>query len=546
MSSDFILMAEQRMQMRDGIGLLANIWLPAAGDAFPVILLRTPYSNSADEFERLGFQRYLDAGYALVYQMVRGLGGSEGEFGFFFVEGEDGYDSVEWIAAQPWCDGNVAMDGGSYLGTVQWLAAREQPPHLRCIIPTVPAGDYFNELPYKGGALGIDWAASWLTAVAGGEFEFDDHGATHFEDFRPISKMWEKLGVALPLLDEILEHPLLDDYWRRIYFNDEDFRKVSVPVMTVTGWFDGDQAGSLFYWRGIEKNFPQQQHSNLIIGPWMHAECYLGGLPELGEMQFTGASVLSVQQQRIAFLDAFMKSRPQELQKLPRVQVFITGSNRWHSFDQYPPRECQPLQLHLCAGAERAAGVLSDAAPTEDGEAGFIYTPSAPVPYRMATLDHLDLESREDVLVFSTAALAQALTVLGPAQLTLHAATDGRDTDFVAKILDVTPEGKVISLSQMPGVMRARYRNGYESQELVVPDQPFELQITLPDVGHCFLPGHRLRLEISSSCFPLVDPNTNTGEDFRSDCTTRVARQRVFSGAKLSSVLNLSILSGSL
>jgi putative CocE/NonD family hydrolase len=542
MSAGYTVLEGQRIPMRDGIELIANIWLPTGGGDFPVILLRTPYSISADEYQRLGFQRYIDAGYAVVCQMVRGLGESEGEFGFFFVEGEDGYDSIEWIAAQSWCDGNVAMDGGSYLGTVQWLAAREQPPHLRCIIPSVPAGDYFNELPYKGGALGIDWAASWLTALAGGAFEFDDHGATHFEDFRPISSIPEKLGVPLPLLDEILEHPLLDDYWRRIYFDDADFRKVRVPVMTVTGWFDGDQAGSLFYWRGIEKSFPQQQHSNLVIGPWMHAECYLGGLPELGEMQFTDASVLPIQQQRIAFLDAFMKNRPDDLQQLPRVQVFITGSNRWHAFDQYPPLQCEHQQLYLHAGAERIDGRLSDTPAAADTAIGFTYTPAAPLPYRMATLDHLDLESRDDVVLFSTTVLEQALTVLGPVQLTLHAATDGRDTDFVAKLLDVAPDGKAISLSQMPGVMRARYRNGYEREELVVPDQPFKLDIMLPEVGHCFLPGHRLRLEISSSCFPLVDPNTNTGDDFRSDCTTRVARQQIFIGAALPSVLNLSIL----
>ena len=330
-----------RVPMRDGIDLSANVWLPDSDGAFPAVLLRTPYGSDAVDFERLGLRAYAEAGYAVVFQSVRGRGLSSGRFGFFFVEGPDGYDSVEWLAAQGWCNGRVAMDGGSYLGTAQWLAARERPPHLVCILPAVPAGDWFNEIPYIGGALQIDWAFSWLGSIAGLAFDFDESGDRNADRFRPLSQAERVLGAELPLYRDILQHPTLDDWWRRLYLNAEDFARIEIPVFTVTGWFDGDQAGSLYYWRGLEQHSRHPGRAQLIIGPWEHAQCYLGGEAELREMRFGGDSVLPIRTLRLDFLNEHLRpgtAPPGESGKAaPRVRVFVTGSNRWHDFEEYPP-----------------------------------------------------------------------------------------------------------------------------------------------------------------------------------------------------------------
>ena len=161
-SAKLRLLHDLRVPMRDAAALRAMRGCRPQANKFLRCFLRTPYGNDSQELERLGLRAYAESGYAVVIESVRGRGGSDGSFGFFFVEGADGYDTVEWVAAQPWCNGKVAMDGGSYLGTVQWLAARERPPHLKCILPSVPAGDWFNEIPYMGGALQVDWAFSWL------------------------------------------------------------------------------------------------------------------------------------------------------------------------------------------------------------------------------------------------------------------------------------------------------------------------------------------------------------------------------------------------
>src|SRR6056297_1328847 len=311
--------------MRDGVSLSANVWLPGVEGAFGAVILRTPYANDESEFERYGLGTYVEAGYAVVFQNVRGLGRSDGEFGFFFVEGADGYDTIEWVAAQAWCNGRVAMDGGSYLGTVQFLAAREQPPHLVCILPAVAAGNYFNELPYTGGALQIDAVFSWFGGLAGAAEDPWAGGARNPDRYRPRRDAESVLGRRLPFYQEILDHPEMDAWWRRIQFGPDDFRNIDVPVFAVTGWFDGDQAGLMHYWQGIEEYASEGVAAScLLVGPWLHAQCYLGGAPTCGELEPGDDSVIDLQALRLAFLNRHMQGSHGEEEK--RVRLFTTGS----------------------------------------------------------------------------------------------------------------------------------------------------------------------------------------------------------------------------
>ena len=530
-----------RVPMRDGVELVTNVWQPASGGPVPAVLLRTPYENDAGQLERLGLRAYVEAGYAVVLQSTRGRGGSGGSFRFFFAEGPDGYDTVEWIAAQRWCDGKVAMDGGSYLGTAQWLAAREQPPHLACIMPAVPAGDWFNEIPYMGGALQVDWAFSWLGSIAGVKFDFDTSGDKNLERFRPLAEAGSVLGAELPEYRDILRHPTPDAWWQPLLFSPTDFAGIRLPVFTVTGWFDGDQAGTLHYWHGLARHSPHAP-AELIIGPWEHPHCYLGGEPVLRELRPGPDSVLPIRELRLAFLDEHLRGRPR-LARPPRARVFTTGSNRWHEFDAYPPRT--GLQRWFLASGGRANTAAGDGRLSLAGAAGtpdrFEFDPCDPVPYKPGAADHRGLEDRADVLVYTSDALVEPLTVIGPVEAVLHVTSSARDTDFTCKLLDVHPDGRAVSLTHVGGVLRARYRYGQHRPEPLVPDRPATLPIRLSHVGHTFLPGHRLRLEVSSSCFPMVEPNTNTGTDPATETRVVRAQQSVLHDADNPSHLLLPI-----
>jgi hypothetical protein len=485
---------------------------------------------------------YVEHGYAVAMQSVRGRGGSDGRFGFFFVEGLDGYDTIEWLAERPWCNGQVAMDGGSYLGTVQWLAARERPPHLRCMLPAVPAGEWFNEIPYMGGALQVDWAFSWLGAMAGLDFDFDATGDRNLERYRPLRNAPEVLGAELPLYREILEHPTLDDWWQPLVLTAEDFAGIEIPVFAVTGWFDGDQAGSLHYWAGLEKHSRRRSAAQLVIGPWEHRQCYLGGEASVGELEIGADSILPLGKMRRAFLDEHLRRTPRD--RGPRVRVFTTGDNRWHGFESYPPPGIELKSWHL-ASAGRANTSSGDGRLDPGTGSGppdrYAFDPRDPVPYRAGARDHREIERRPDVLVYTSDALASDLTVVGPVETVLHAASSAPDTDFTAKLLDVFPDGRAISLTHVGGVLRARCRNGFGHHELLTPGEPAQFRIRMGDVGHMFRAGHRLRLEISSSCFPMIDPNPNTGRPIATETEIRLAEQTVFHDTRYPSRIVLPV-----
>ncbi|MGH8249878.1 MAG: CocE/NonD family hydrolase [Steroidobacteraceae bacterium] len=534
-----------RVPMRDGVELAANIWLPDGKGTYPAVLLRTPYGNDAAEFERLGLRAYAEAGYGVVFQSVRGRGQSQGQFGFFLVEGPDGHDSVEWVAAQSWCNGKVGMDGGSYLGTAQWLAARECPPHLVCMLPAVPAGDWFNEIPYMGGALQVDWAFSWLGTMAGLSFDFDVSGDRDLERFRPLIEAGRVLGAELPLYRDILRHPTLDDWWRRLYLDPKDFARINLPVFAVTGWFDGDQAGTMYYWRGIELHSTAAARAQLIVGPWEHRQCYLGGEEQIGELRCGPDSILPLRQLRLAFLDEHLRGIPRPPQ--PRVRLFVTGSNRWHDFECYPPLQVEPQPWFLQSGG-RANTTCGDGRLSAEAPLGppdrFIYDPAHPVPYKAGAQDHGELEQRQDVLVYTSAPLRNSLTAIGPVEALIHAASSAADTDFTAKLLDVDPDGRAISLTHVGGILRARYRMSFERPEPLVPEQSGLFRIRLSHMGHTFRPGHRIRLEVSSSCFPMADPNPNTGRDIATETECLTARQTIFHDAERPSQLVLPVWRG--
>jgi putative CocE/NonD family hydrolase len=545
-----------RMPMRDGVELSADVWMPAANGKYPIILVRTPYMKNRWVVD--GWAQYFASrGYVYVVQDVRGRGDSDGKFGFFFQEGKDGYDSIEWLASQEWSNGRVGMLGLSYLGSVQWLAARERPPHLVCIVPTAPAGRYINEIPYIGGAFRMSWALHWVNGTSARIRQADPVGVDWKEIFkhRPLITMDEAMGRRMPLYRDFLQHATLDDYWKRIQFTKEDFKKLDIPALTVTGWFDGDQPGALSYWDGMREYSPARDKQYLIAGPWNHPQTFTGGELKMGDLAFSGDSVLDMKAEHLKFFERYLKESTQTLD-FPRARLFITGSNQWISESSYPVPDSQPRKLFLHSGG-RANSLIGDGrlAWTEPGEESadhFTYNPQNPAPEGVtesstessdAGMDQRPVERRDDVLVYTGDELKETIEVVGRVFVDLFAASDARDTDFTAKLLDVYPDGRALKLCVNPvGAIRARYRNGFDREELLSPGKPEKFRIWLFDIAHAFLPGHKIRVEISSSAYPYINPNSNTGNPVATDTEWKVANQTIFHNSKLPSSLEVPVM----
>ena len=350
-----------RVPMRDGVELSANLWLPDGSGPHPTVLVRTPYIKANERYPQLGKQ-YADRGYAFIVQDARGRGDSDGSFDFFFADAEDGFDTIEWIARQPWSNGRVGMVGGSYLATVQWLAARAGAPNLVCMIPQAPAADYFDELPYIGGAWLMKWSLDWINGTSGRTAQGPVMGATDWEAVyahRPLITMDDAMGRDMPLYNDFLSHSTRDAYWDRILFKDEDFAAIDLPALVFTGWFDADQPGTMRYWEGMRDHSPGAGKQHIIIGPWDHGQAISGGELSLGDFRFTPESVVDVQAVHMDFFDyclAGSRSTPER----PRARVYVMGSNEWREFDEYPPAEVEPQSLYLSSGARRTPWLETD------------------------------------------------------------------------------------------------------------------------------------------------------------------------------------------
>jgi putative CocE/NonD family hydrolase len=495
-------------------------------------------------------------GYVFVVQDVRGRGDSEGTFDFFFQEEKDGFDTIEWLARQPFSNGRVAMMGVSYLGTVQWLAAKAHPPALKCIAPTAPAGRYLEELPFVGGAFMHQWALSWINGVSGRMDQGANAAGVDWDEVlahRPLLSADSVMGREMRLYNEFLANPLMTDYWKRIQFSDDDFRRIDIPTLTVTGWFDGDQPGALGYWRGLEAHAPDKAKHFLVAGPWDHGQTFLGGATRIGDMTLSPESVIDNAALHLAFFDWCLKQSSPRFDQ-PRVKVYVTGANVWREFESYSPSAVEMRSLYLSSGGRANSlagdGKLTWNEPAAEPPDRFTYDPKHPVPSSLGgasyAYDRRPIERRDDVLVFTSEVLTDPVEVIGNIQVLLQAASDARDTDFTAAITDVYPDGRSVILGPTVGIRRGRYRNGPAREELLTPGKVETFPIELYDIAHRFEPGHRIRIEISSSSAPHFNPNQNTGNPVATDTEWRVARQTVYHDRGRPSSIRLPVLSRTL
>ncbi|MFO0996727.1 MAG: CocE/NonD family hydrolase [Alphaproteobacteria bacterium] len=550
--------------MRDGTTLLADVYRPAAPGRYPVILLRTPYNRRLPTLAYLQLDpvRAAERGYALVIQDTRGRFASEGEFYCFADEGKDGYDTIEWAAKQPWSDGKVGMYGASYMGAVQWLAAIERPPHLRCIAPLITASDYHEGWAYQGGAFQLGFNLSWTVttlvlanlahfklsesdrnAVRAELIEATDHMSRPFADL-PLRDLpvLKRLNLAKYYFDW-LDHADDDDYWRR--WNIEDrYPEITVPALNIGGWYDIFLGGTLRNYLGMRAKGPsaEARTQRLIVGPWLHSTQWPN---VVGEHDFGVRSMglaLDLDGLLLRWFDHWLKGNDTGLMAEAPVKLFVMGENVWRDEQAWPLARAKatPYYFHSAGSANSldGDGRLSIEAPADEPSDHYVYDPKDPVPTRGGALccwtaalpsgayDQREVERRRDVLVYTSQPLERAIEVTGPVTVKLWAASSARDTDFTAKLVDVAPDGYARNLTD--GIIRARYRTTTKTGTLIEPGKVYEYEIDLWATSNVFLPGHRIRVEIASSNFPRFDRNSNTGGSFGRESAMESARQTVF------------------
>jgi uncharacterized protein len=536
--------------MRDGTMLSADVYRPATsreGEQFPAILMRTPYNKAQMKNVETG-RWFAKHGYAVVIMDVRGRGDSDGVFEPYRNEGRDGYDSVEWCSEQPWCDGRVGTLGGSYLGRIQWLTALEKPPHLVTMIVLVVPSDPFVEAPTgTHGPMHLCWL-HYTSGRLNQVMEAVDWDAVYRH--LPLLTMDEAAGRVQRVWREQLAHSQLDDYWEPLRYQNK-FGQIDLPVMHISGWYDDEQIGTPINYIGMTEGGATafaRENQRLLMGPWGHQ---VNTERKLGEVDFGPHSLIDLRGAELVWFDRWLKGGEPDKAEAP-VRIFIMGENVWRDEPAWPldPTDWTYFYLHSGgrANSRFGDGTLSPEPPGDEPPDTYRYDPARPVPFLTEPTssqiggpdDYAAVERRDDVLVYVTVPLAADTEITGPVRLTLFAASSAVDTDFTAKLVDVHPSGFVQRLCD--GIVRARFRNGLDAPELIVPGTVYEYTIDLWNTAQVFFKGHRIGLEISSSAFPKYDRNLNTGDDLATGTEMIVAEQTIYHDATFPSALVLPVI----
>jgi putative CocE/NonD family hydrolase len=522
--------------MRDGVHLAANVFLPAATGRVPAILIRTPYGKGDSLNDT--WQAFVDHGYAVVLQDVRGRYESEGVFDPLRQEPADGDDTLNWIARQPWSDGKVGMTGGSYVGIVQWKVALRNNPHLKAIFPVVSGDDDYRDRFYStGGAMKLGQRLEWMAEnlkAPGYHPDFPDfvlHLPLRTSDVAAT-------GQLSRMYRDAAAHPSFDSFWRSISVR-EQLPSIKVPVFAVGGWYDNYAQSDLEAYAALHKS---SGLNRVVIGPWPHNM----STPFAG-VDFGPDSSAPVRSLQLEWFDQWLMGRDTPLLSRLPVKLFVMGANRWRESREWPPEQARARSFYL-----ESNGELGDKPVAATSEDHYVYDPRDPVPTRggavccnpkvfpWGPMDQRPVEQRRDVLVYSTPPLSHDVEVVGPVKVVLYVATSARDTDFTAKLVDVFPDGYARNLSD--GILRLRYRKSLETAELAAPGEVYQIAVDAGVTGNVFLKGHRVRIEISSSNFPRFDRNPNTGGPVADETRFVKASQTVYHDRSRPSRVELMVL----
>ncbi|MFC6723431.1 CocE/NonD family hydrolase [Halobium palmae] len=524
------------VEMRDGVRLATDVHLPEGEGPFPTLVNRTPYNKATDTpVGTIGAA--IERGYAVVQQDVRGRFNSGGWFEPFF-EGEDGYDTVEWAAEQDWSTGDVGMYGVSYRGMAVIRALEQDPPSLVAAAPLVTPANFYRDLQYMGGADNFGTSLAWSLFNSGSQIDrIADNEAKAKElrgEIQRLIENWPDSARFLPTIDfpaldegvaqywqDWHNHPTYDVFWQELDILDS-ISSVSTPVIHLGGWYDIFLQGYTALYSAIEECGQEavSENQHMVIGPWTHSI----GNPVVGERDFGEQAQYNAGEQLVfPWFDHWLHGSKDALDSVPKVQYFQMGEDEWRSDDEWPPAEVESTTYYLTSGGNANSmdgdGVITTTPLAEDVPVDeFTYDPLDPVPTRggpilmgplqeSGVVDQRPVEKREDVLVYTSAELERPLEIAGNVEATFFVESSAPDTDFVARLVDVGPDGYAANITE--GALRLRYRNSFETPEFMNPGCVYEVSIELRPVAHTFKSGHRLRVDVTSSNFPKLDRNPN-------------------------------------
>jgi hypothetical protein len=433
------------------------------------------------------------------------------------------------------------MFGGSYVAMVQWLAAKRKNPHLAGLVTMVSPGDFYEDFFWEGGAFAFGAAALWSTFTDGkGMNELDGMPWDRALEQLPLRQVVAAVGHDPPAFRQWIAHPTNDRFWQALSF-DRDFPAFDFPVLHIGGWFDIFQKGTIENFRRMATRAKPAARSeqHLIVGPWGHQG---QEATKVGDVDFGPQSVLGMRPLVTAWLDRYLRGNSDQ-PALPPVRVFTMGENRWHEYPTWPVPGTRYVDYFLRGGGRANGssgdGVLDIGRPAASEPADhYRYDPANPVPTRgggnccwpkivpWGPLDQRSVEARSDVLVYSTPPLDRPVRVVGPVTLKLWIRSSAPNTDFTGKLVDIAPDGFAMNLTD--GIARASHRTSDLSPTTLAPGRPTEITVDLWNTGHLFQPGHRIRLEVSSSNFPRYSRNLNTEDSPETSAKTAIADQTVY------------------
>jgi putative CocE/NonD family hydrolase len=560
MEADIRLLHDQRVPMRDGIALSADVYMPRSGGPLPTIIQWTPYESTRERFIAWGVW-FAQRGYAAVAVDVRGRYESEGQFYPWTKDGIDAVDTVEWAAGQAWSNGRVGTWGRSYGGLVQWQLAHLGHPNLVCIAPQVIHDDYFWDGYWTGGAfqlaLTLGAGALWSSAMAlitgrnAADLVLNDRLLRHL----PLIELDEVIiGRKVDYWRDWWEHQTNDEWWHQFHHRPE---KLQVPIFQQGGWFDPYSGSHLRKFAAVGDRLPNR----LLMGPWSHEE----DVEEFkADVDLTPALTV-IREHELVFYDRFLKEADNGWEERPPLELYVLGANEWRAEHEWPLARTEFTPWYLGSGGrantlagdgtlgpgEPAAGEPADTysydpenpVPTIGGVNSVLtMTQGAETPILPGPRDQRVLERRDDVLCYTSGALDRDLDLVGPVEVVLYASSSAKDTDWIVRISDVFPNGTSVFMTE--GIIRARYRNSHEgdSVELLEPGEVALYRIRCYPIANVFRRGHRVRLDVTSSSFPRFSRNLNTGEDVGTGTRMEVARQTVLHTSTYPSHVVLPVL----
>jgi putative CocE/NonD family hydrolase len=533
-TSGFFVQKNVPVPMRDGVILRADVRRPASTGKYPVLIFRTPYSkNEGDPDNEKTFNQAVQRGYAMVIQDVRGRYASDGEFAAYENEGKDGYDTIEWAARQPWSNGRVGTFGLSYPGAVQWLAAVENPPHLKAMVPAM-CFSTLNQFIYFGGVFESAWA-HWSYGYMSPDIRVKK-GIPGPKTIEEAEAEWKKLGgedafqgwlpsLEMPYLKDTspyyyswLEHQAYDPWWEWGNLRDK-YSKVKAAVLNLSGWYDEPYGseGAVTNYQGLVKSRAgdKDPRTKLIIGPWIHGVDATGKAAS-GDRKFSSNAKIDYHKTVLDWLDHYVRGIDNGVSTWSNVKVYNMGDNTWLEQNAWPIAGTKNTPVYFGPkGAESSPGSIVEKLPFE-GTSGFVSDPSSPVKDEFGTnfggYDLKGLSSRPDVLTFETQPFSADRTVIGNVGAELYASSDSPDFDLYCKLLDVAPDGTAFNVeSAGHEVIRVSYRDRTPDRKLLQPGQVVKLTFDSMLTGNTFKKGHKLRVCVMGSWFPVYSRNLQTG-----------------------------------